>query len=109
MNEKSLETYWDDIPIGIENAADYPTLCMRWGMNRREVRRILQELSVIDNGDDFVLIRSGKSKGFYKTTDEAEISSYRLECLSKGRSVLAPVKKCNRVLNDERNIYVDFS
>lgn len=94
-----LGAYWDDIPINKENAVDYPTLCLRWGMRERQVRSILHELSCYDNGDDFVLIRSGKSKGFYKTDDKSEIAKYRKECLNKGRSIFAPVKKCNRILN----------
>lgn len=94
-----LDAYWNDVPIGKENAFDYPTLCSRWRMKEREVRRILHELSFFDNGDDFVLIRSGKTKGFYKTDDKSEIAAYRKECLNKGRSIFAPIKKCNRILN----------
>lgn len=97
----SLNLYWEDIPIGSENAVDYPTLCKLWGKKEREVRNILHELSSMDNGDNFVLIRSSKKKGFYKTDNISDIEAYRKECLNKGRSVFAPVKKCNRVLNAE--------
>lgn len=98
---KHLEVYWSEIPTGKENAVDYPTLCEMWGMKPRGVRGILHDLSLYDNGDNFVLIRSGKTKGFYKTDDPAEISAYRKECLNKGKSVFAPVKKCNRILNSD--------
>ena len=98
MNEMLFEVYWSELPIGKENAVDYPTLCKMWGRDERTVRGILHDLSLYDNGDDYVLIRSGKSKGFYKTDDKDEIAAYRKECLSKGRSVFAPVKKCNRIL-----------
>lgn len=94
----SLDLYWQDIPIGAENAIDYPTLCKMWGKKERAVRDILHELSRLDNGDDFVLIRSSKTKGFYRTSNQSEIKAYRKECLNKGRSVFAPVKKCNRIL-----------
>ena len=94
-----LEVYWSEIPIGKENAVDYPTLCGMWGMKERTVRSILHDLSLYDNGANFVLIRSGKTKGFYKTDDPAEIAAYRKECLNKGRSIFAPVKKCNRILS----------
>lgn len=94
-----LEAFWNQLPIGRENAATYDALCLTWGKGKRMVRRILHELSLYDNGDDFVLIRSGKTRGFYKTDDPAEIEAYRQECLNKGRSVFAPVKKCNRILN----------
>ena len=100
LKKRMLEMFWVDIPIGKENAVTYPELCETWNMGERTVRRILHNLSLFDNGDDYVLIRSGKSKGFYKTDDKDEIAAYRKECLSKGRSVFAPVKKCNRILKD---------
>lgn len=91
--------YWDDIPEGKENAVTYAELCARWGCDTRRARAILHDLSTYDNGDNYILIRSGKCKGFYKTDDESEIRAYKRECLNKGRSVFAPVKKINRVLN----------
>lgn len=100
MDEMRLEFYWNDIPIGKANAVDYSYLSERWGKVDREVRKILHFLSAFDNGDDYILIRSSKGKGFYKTDDEKEIEAYRAECLQKGRSVFAPVKKINRVLSN---------
>lgn len=91
--------YWGDIPVGKENAVTYDDLCKKWNCNERKARAILHELSICDNGDNYILIRSSKGKGFYKTDDEDEIQAYKRECLSKGRSVFAPVKKINRVLN----------
>lgn len=105
----SIERYWMSIPTGKENAVDYPTLCLLWGKCEREARRILHDLSLYDNGDDFVLIRSGKSKGFYKTDNKDEITAYRRECLNKGRSVFAPVRKCNRILNANTNQFELFN
>lgn len=99
MTQKHLDLFWHELPVGKENAVDYPTLCENWDVCERVARKILHELSSYDNGDDFVLIRSSKTKGFYKTDDKAEIEAYKKECLCKGRSVFAPVKKCNRILN----------
>lgn len=94
------ELYWNDIPVGKENAVTYDTLCARWGKGRRRVREILHELSLFDNGDKYILIRSSKNGGgFYKTDDPAELKAYRKECLIKGRSHFAPVKKIDRILN----------
>jgi hypothetical protein len=109
MAKHHLELYWQEIPEGRENAVDYPRLCAMWDKNEREARRILHELSLYDNGDDFVLIRSGKSKGFYKTDDKDEIAAYRRECLSKGKSIFAPVKKCNRILKAESKQFEFFN
>lgn len=98
MNEYKLETYWNDIPTEKSEAVPYSILTMWWNMNEREVRRLLHYLSSYDNGDNYVLIRSGKNKGFYRTDDKEEIISYKHECLNKGRSVFAPIKKINRIL-----------
>lgn len=97
MDSKN-ELYWNDIPIGAENAVDYDTLCAMWNKSERSVRHILHELSLYDNGDDYVLIRSAHGKGFYRTNDETAMLAYKKECLSKGRSNFAPVKKINRIL-----------
>lgn len=109
MIKPTLEKYWQELPTGKENAVDYPTLCGKWGKRERAVREILHDLSLYDNGDDFVLIRSGQTKGFYKTNDKAEIAAYRRECLNKGRSVFAPVKKCNRVLKADTTQFEFFN
>lgn len=53
-----------------------------------------------------MLIRSSRSKGFYKTNDKLIIERYRKECLAKGKSVFAPVRKCNRLLNETTQLEV---
>jgi len=100
MENAKLALYWQQIPIGKQNAITYPQLCAIWNMSERQARKTLHELSLYDNGDQYILIRSSKGKGFYKTDDEHEIEIYKRECLNKGRSVFAPVKKINRVLRD---------
>lgn len=105
MEENKLEFYWHDIPTSRNEAVSYDTLQMWWNTNQRGVRYILHALSSYDNGDDYVLIRSGKSKGFYKTDDKDEIEAFKRECLNKGRSVFAPVKKINRILSANNNQY----
>lgn len=94
------EVFWNDIPVGKENAVSYVTLCACWGVNKRTARAILHNLSLYDNGDNYILIRSSKNGGgFYKTDDPEELKAFKKECLNKGRSNFAPVKKINRVLN----------
>lgn len=106
-NTKGAREYpfWNDIPVGKENAVTYSELCARWGCNTRQARQILHDLSATDNGDNYILIRSGGCKGFYKTDDENEIRAYKRECINKGRSVFAPVKKINRVLSTDTMQY----
>lgn len=96
-----LECYWNTLPIGKENAVDYDTLCNLWGMGKRKVRQTLHDLSLYDSGDNFILIRSGSGKGFYRTDDMKIIQAYRKECISKAKSNFAPLKKINRVINDD--------
>ncbi len=97
--QNALNLFWNDIPVGKENAVTYDKLCALWKCDARTARARLHTLSLYDNGDNFILIRSGGCKGFYKTDDESEIKAYKRECLNKGRSVFAPVKKINRVLS----------
>ena len=99
--ENKFDLYWSEIPVGKENAATYPELILLWSRNARDVRQILHELSAFDNGDDYILIRSSKKGGgFYRTDNPDDIKAYRDECLAKGRSTFAPVKKINRVLKN---------
>ena len=95
----ALNEYWEQIPVGRANAITYTELRELWHCSERAARETLHKLSHYDNGDDYILIRSGSCKGFYRTDDEAEIKAYKRECLNKGRSVFAPIKKINRVLN----------
>lgn len=99
MEYFDYELYWSDIPIGKENAATYQDLIILWGAKERKVRQILNALGRYDNGDDFVLIRSSSGRGFYKTDNPGIIKAYRRECLHKGKSMFAPLKKVNRILN----------
>lgn len=96
-----LEKLWNDLPVGKENAVTYFALMRRWDMNERKVRNMLHELSLYDNGDNYILIRSGGGRGFFKTDEAKEIQAYKRECLNKGRSIFAPIKKINRVLMTE--------
>lgn len=105
MEHLKLEIYWNDIPISKEAAVTYPILCMWWNTTERDVRKILHELSSLDNGDNYVLIRSSKNRGFYKTDDREEIEAYKQECLNRGRNVFAPIKKINRVLSANKTQY----
>ena len=100
MDENKLSYLWDTLPIGKENAVSYSELCSMWGVSKRVARKHLQLLGVYDNGDNLVLIRSSKGRGFYRTSNPAEIKAYKFECLHKGQSIIAAVKKCNRVLLD---------
>lgn len=95
--------YWASIPIGRENAISYADLARLWGMNHRCVRDKLHRLSQQDNGDGFVLIRSSKLRGFYRTDNREEIAAYRREVYNRACHTFAPFKKINRVLGEDTN------
>lgn len=102
MNEQ-WEKFWNDIPVGRENAIDYTGLMVKWNTSERKTRLILHELSLYDNGDNYVLIRSSKNRGFFKTDNPRILQSFRHECLNKGKSIFAPVRKINRVLRNQED------
>lgn len=99
-----MEQFWDCIPIGKENAITYQELCLLWNCSERRVRHILHELSYYDNQDGFILIRSSKSKGFYKTDDIYDIEKYQRECISRARKSFAPLRKIRRVLRESGSV-----
>ena len=104
LTNEQLIIYYNDIPIGKDNAVNYEYLSRLWNKSYRSIRRILHQLSKLDIGDDYILIRSSKEKGgFYKSNDLSEILSYKKECLNMGRSTLAPLKKINRIIKDNSN------
>lgn len=96
-----LEYYYNSIPAGRENAVTYPALCAQWGMSERQVRQKLHQLSMWDSGDNFVIIRSGHGKGFYKTDDINEIKRFKKEIMAKAKSNFAPLGKINRILSND--------
>lgn len=101
----ALNEYWNNIPVGKDKAITYTELCELWQCDERTARARLQTLSLHDNGDDYILIRSGGCKGFYRTDDMEEMKAYKRECMNKGRSIFAPIKKINRVLNANAEQY----
>lgn len=110
MKKDMLNYYWDTIPTSKDKAISYAALSALWNMNRRSVRQTLHKLSEFDSGDNYILIRSGRNKGFYKTDDIDIIERYRRECVNKARSNFAPLKKIDKVLSHEReSMQVDFA
>ena len=101
--------HWASLPIGRENAITYSDLMDLWGMSKRGVRYRLHQLSQQDNGDGLVLIRSSSHKGFYRTDNKAEIEAYKRETLNRARHTFAPIRKINRILEqDETQLVIDL-
>ena len=105
LQEEFLFELWDTIPVGKLNGIKYKELCDLWGVNKRQARAILHELSIFESGDDFVLIRSCRGHGFYKTQEREDIEAYKREIYSKALRLLAILTKINRVLKvDEKQL-----
>ena len=109
MTGVDLAKCWADIPVGRANAITYDELTAIWETNERSARAILHELSTIDTGDNYVLIRSGSAKGFYRTDDIAEIKRYKAEVTAKGVNILAATKKANRIIRMQDDIQFSFT
>lgn len=106
---KELEQYWRDIPCDKAHALTYKDLEIMWGVTERQVRNIMERLSCVDNGDNYILIRSSKGGGFYLTDDPDVIAGYKRECYGRAMSVLKPLRKINRVLRTENAASLNYS
>lgn len=107
--EKELNYYWKLLPYGREFALSYSELMHLWGVSKRQVRRIMERLSCVDNGDNYILIRTSKGGGFYLTDDPDDIAAYKRECYGRAMRVLTPLKKINRVLRIETANSLNYS
>ena len=97
MNDRELLKYWNDIPIGAENAVSYEELSAKWHRSHRGVRKILELLSAAATGDDYILIRSSHGRGFFRTKDWRLIRRYRKEVINRANNVLKPLSKIYKV------------
>ena len=93
-----MEKYYNDIPIGKDNAISKAALMQRWEMTERMVRRTIQELRAVDFGDDYVIISSSSGKGYYKSDRLEDIAAFKKEVTNRGRHTFLPLRKVNRIL-----------
>lgn len=94
-----LERYWNDIPIGVENAVSRAELMRKWGMTDRGVRRIICELRNDERfGDAVICSSSNRNEGYYKSTEPAHISQFIRETRNRAINTLKPAKNAARVL-----------
>lgn len=92
--------YYNDIPIGKDNAVTRGELARKWNMSERYVRRTIAELRAQDNGDNYIIVSYSSGNGFYRTDDLEEIAAYKAETMNRARHTFIPLKKINRVLAD---------
>jgi len=90
--------HYESIPVGKENAISRSQLSIIWGVRERRVREIIKELREKDNGDDFVIISTAHSAGYYRSSDRDEIAKFKSETTRRGKNTFRPLRKVNRIL-----------
>ena len=90
--------HYESIPIGKENAILRETLCVLWGKKPRSVRRIIEQLRSQDNGDDYVIVSTAHSAGYYRSNERDDIRAFKEEVTRRGKHTFRPLRKVNRIL-----------
>ncbi len=88
------------IPIGAWNAISRQELSNLWGLSDRSARLVIAELRKMDFGDNFIIVSYSDGKGYYKTSDIAEIEAFAAEMRSRALNIFAPLKKANRIIRE---------
>lgn len=96
-----LIDYYNDLPIGRNNAATKETLMCKWNTSERGVRKIISELRAFDFGDDYIIVSLSTVKGYFRTNDIEEIKAFKKEVTNRGRHTFIPLRKVNRILNQQ--------
>ena len=102
-----LSQYYDDIPVGRENAVTKYRLAANWHVSERTARRIIQELRAADFGDEYVIVSSSHGRGYYKTDNLEEIEQFKREVTNRARNTFLPLKKVNRILAQSKFVETD--
>lgn len=89
----------EDIPIGRENAITRAQLKKRWNCSDRQVRKIIEHMRTIDNGDGYIIVSHSAFEGYYRSDKREDILYFRAEIRKRLRNVAKPLKKVRRVLN----------
>lgn len=103
-----LSRLYNDIPIGREKAVTKNDLMRKWDKPERAVRRIIQELRMVDNGDDYVIVSFSGGKGYYRTNDLEEIEAFKRETIRRAQHTFAPLRKINRILEHSEGQQLEF-
>ena len=103
----ALYDYYNDIPVGKENAVTKYRLAANWHVSERQARKIIQELRAADFGDEYVIVSSSHGRGYYRTDSLEEIERFKREVTNRARNTFLPLKKVNRILNHANLVETD--
>ena len=102
-----LAQYYDDIPVGKENAISKYRLAANWHVSERAARKIIQDLRAADFGDEYVIVSSSHGCGYYKTDSLEEIERFKKEVTNRAMNTFLPLKKVNRILGQSKFVETD--
>ena len=103
-----LIQYYNDIPVGKENAITKYRLAANWHVSERSARKIIQELRAADFGDEYVIVSSSSGRGYYKTDNLEEIEKFKREVMNRAKHTFLPLKKVNRILGHAGQMELDL-
>lgn len=105
----TLEEMYESIPIGKRNAVTKEQLVEMWGYSsERGVRKTIERLRAMDNGDNYVILSSSHNKGFYRTDNVDEILAFKKETTNRARHTFRPLRKANRILKDMDSMQLEI-
>ena len=97
--------YYESIPLGKENAISKFALAQLWNTSVREARRKVMLLRMEDNGDDFVIVSTSKSAGYYRSDNRDDIRSFKEEMSNRAKHTFRPIRKASRILGVDEQQY----
>ena len=105
MQKTMLDSLWNDIPEGRENAISRGKLKAIWEVDDRTVRRNIARLRAWDNGDDYIIVSHsrGGATGYYKTKNAHEIRRFERETAKRIRETAKVLPKVRRILKKTDN------
>lgn len=100
LSPQRARTLYGMLPIGSRNAISRQELSRLWDLGDRAVRQVIAELRQMDFGDEFIIVSYSDGKGYYRTSDIAEIEAFTAEMRSRALQIFAPLKKANRIIRE---------
>ena len=94
------------IPGEKENAVGKYELAELFNVSEREVRRAIELLR--EQSHDFVIISSSHYKGYYKSTDPAEIQEYIGEQTRRAKKILWNLKTAKQFLGEKDQLKIEW-
>lgn len=93
----------NDIPIGKANAVTRSQLCIKWGCNDREARRVIALYRSMNSNDGYAILSTSDGSGYWRSNDPVEIRRFINEAESRARNVFLSISNAKKVLRGIEN------